>query len=91
MLYKVTHCIMGHCIFLQRQRPRELGRKQKVALKCDVSVEKREAENLRGKRSGTTIFAFYISSVINSKLYIVLMGFFQREFSKKNRVRNLKT
>lgn len=40
LLYSVTHCIMGHCIFLQRKRQRELGRKQKMALKCDVSVEK---------------------------------------------------
>ena len=66
-------------------------RKTTVALKCDVSVEKREAENLRGKRSGTTIFAFYISSVINTKLYKVLMGHFQRELSKENRIGDFKT
>jgi hypothetical protein len=35
-----------------------------MALKCDVSVEKGEAENLG--RSGATIFAFYFLLVINS-------------------------
>lgn len=56
---------------------------KKMALKCDVSVEKREAETHRRKRSGTTIFAFYISSVINTKLYKVLMGFFSKRMFKR--------
>lgn len=61
---------MGHCVFLLRQGPRELGKKQKNGIKCDVSVEKREAQEHKRRRSGTTIFALYISSVIK-----VLMGY----------------
>lgn len=65
---------MGHCILLQGQRLKEFGRNQKMASKCDVSVGKRGREAQK-ERSGMTVFAFYVSSVINSKLYKVLRGY----------------
>lgn len=50
---------MGHCIFLLRQRPRELGKKQKMASKYDVSVEKRE--ELKHRREEGQLFLLSIS------------------------------
>lgn len=50
---------------------------------------KRETENRRRKRIGATIFAFYIS-VINTKLYKVLIGFFSENFQKRIELENFK-
>lgn len=62
MLYSVTHCIMGHCIFLQRKRQRELGRKQKMALKCDVSVEKGDRESQREEKWDNYFYFLHLIS-----------------------------
>lgn len=48
-------------------------KEEKMALKCDVSVENGEAEN--HGRSGATIFAFYFSILIKYQLCKMLMGY----------------
>lgn len=58
-----------------------------MASKCDVSGEKREAENQGRKKSAATIFAFSILSDVNSKLYKVLIEY---NFQKRARLEILK-